>query len=57
MKTEQTPNGLATYSNPTFRTYEPEWVTGHDGRQVLMRVSEELVEGRWEPFISIVGER
>jgi hypothetical protein len=54
MKTEQTANGLATYSEPTFRTYEPYTVTESDGTAVTLQLCEDLVEGRWEPFVSVV---
>jgi hypothetical protein len=55
--TEQTPNGLATYIEPTFRTYEPEWLTESNGVTVIMQLCEELVEGRWEAFYSIISDR
>lgn len=55
-RTEQTPNGLATYSSPDFRTYAPEAVVEH-GKVVVLQLCEELVEGRWEGFISILRER
>ena len=54
MKTEMTPNGLATYSEPTFRTYEPESVQDEQGRTVLMQLCEEWVASRWEPFFSVI---
>jgi hypothetical protein len=55
-RTEQTANGLATYSCPDFRTYAPETVV-EDGKVVVLQLCEELVEGRWEGFISILCER
>jgi hypothetical protein len=55
MKTEQTANGLATYSEPTFRTYAPERVLDSRGHFVTMQLCEELIEGRWEAFYAIVG--
>jgi hypothetical protein len=53
--TEQTPNGLATYTNDSgdFRIYEPKLMTGHDDKTVQMTLCEELVDGRWEAFYSI----
>ena len=33
-----------------FRTYEPETFTDKDGSVVTLRMCEELVDGRWEPF-------
>jgi hypothetical protein len=36
-----------------FRTYEPEMFTGEDGSVVTLRLCEELVDGRWEPFYAI----
>lgn len=56
-QTEQTPNGLATYHEPTFRTYEPEWCRESNGVTVIMQLCEELVEGRWEAFYSIISDR
>lgn len=43
-----------TYHEPSFRTYEPEVVAGKRG-PVTIQVCEELIEGRWEPFVSIVS--
>jgi hypothetical protein len=54
-RTEQTANGLATYSEPTFRTYAPEMIV-KNGWVIVTQLCEELVEGRWEGFISIVRE-
>jgi hypothetical protein len=36
-----------------FRTYEPETYTDKDGSVVTLRMCEELVDGRWEPFYVI----
>jgi hypothetical protein len=36
-----------------FRTYEPETLTSKDGSIVSLRLCEELVDGRWEPFYAI----
>jgi hypothetical protein len=47
----------ATYQEPSFRTYPPEWVDGGHGEQVLLQRCEELVEGRWEPFVATLGAR
>jgi hypothetical protein len=55
-RTEQTANGLATYSDPTFRTYAPETVV-EDGKVITLQLCEEWVGGRWEGFISIRCER
>jgi hypothetical protein len=38
---------------PDFRAYEPQWVTGPHGVRMLIRECEELVDGRWEGFVSI----
>lgn len=54
MRTEMTPSGLATYSEPTFRTYEPITTMREDGTMVTMQLCEDLVEGRWEPFYSVI---
>jgi hypothetical protein len=35
-----------------FRQYAWEILEDGDGRPVVMRRCEELVEGRWEPFMS-----
>lgn len=56
LRTEQTPNGLATYHSPDFRTYAPETVTEPDGTAVVLQLCEELVEGRWEGFIAILAQ-
>jgi hypothetical protein len=41
-----------------FRTYKPETFTEKDGTMVTMRLCEELVAGRWEPFyLTIKRER
>lgn len=55
MAQEITANGLATYSEPTFRTYEPKTVERGDGTAITMQLCEELVEGRWEAFYSIIN--
>jgi|GEM_PF-4649794 len=47
-----TPNGLATYHSSDFRTFEPEIVKNRNGNFVQIMVCEELVEGRWEAYIS-----
>lgn len=54
-RTEQTANGLATYSDPTFRTYAPETVV-EGGKVIVLQLCEEWSEGRWEGFISILRE-
>jgi hypothetical protein len=36
-----------------FRTYEPETFTNKDGCVITLRMCEELVDGRWEPFYVI----
>ena len=56
-RTEQTPNGLATYDGDDFRTYAPETVVEEDGRVVVLQLCEELVEGRWEGFVAFLSER
>jgi hypothetical protein len=53
-RTEQTPNGLATYDGRDFRTYAPQTVT-EDGMRTTLQLCEELIEGRWEGFVSIVS--
>jgi len=52
-RTEQTPNGLATYDGADFRTYAPQTAT-EDGVETTFQLCEELVEGRWEGFVSIL---
>jgi hypothetical protein len=43
------------YSEPTFRMKRTvEEVTNKDGKLMKLRLCEELVEGRWEPFYSVV---
>ena len=37
-----------------YRTYEPEILDDGDGEPVVVRLCEELVEGRWEAFVSCV---
>jgi hypothetical protein len=55
--TEQTPNGLATYHSPDFRTYQAKTYK-RDGKLIDLQLCEELdpESGRWEPFVSIVAE-
>jgi hypothetical protein len=49
--TEQTIDGLATYHEPTFRTYAPKWVTtDNPGEEVLIQLCETYECGRWESF-------
>jgi hypothetical protein len=36
-----------------YRTHKPEWVTGKDGRKMRIQICEELIEGRWEPYVTI----
>lgn len=55
MKQEMTAHGLATYGEPTFRTYEPIRSTNERGETVVMQLCEDLVEGRWEPFYSTIS--
>jgi hypothetical protein len=55
-KTEQTPNGLATYLTDDFRVYEPETCRTDRGTLRTFRLCEELVGGRWEGFVSILSE-
>jgi hypothetical protein len=57
-RTEQTPNGLATYSSPDFREYPSKVYKNSDGKMVEMVLCEERdpESGRWEPFVSIVAE-
>lgn len=57
MTTEMTANGLATYSEPTFRTYEPITVADERGMLVTMQLCEDLVGGRWEPFYSLLNRQ
>jgi hypothetical protein len=37
---------------PDFRCTHPYPATDANGRTVMLRLCEELVDGRWEPFIS-----
>ena len=37
-----------------FRTYKPETLVEKDGSKVVVRLCEELIDGRWEPFLAIV---
>jgi hypothetical protein len=56
--TETTAYGLATYHEPTFRTYAPEWVKAQSrSEEVLMQLCETYECGRWESFYSIHGRR
>jgi hypothetical protein len=41
------------YHSPDFRTYPPETFDDNGGT-ITMKLCEELVDGRWEPFYSIV---
>jgi hypothetical protein len=43
-----------TYQTPDFRTYPPIQAKGDGGKVLTMQLCEELVEGRWEPFYSIL---
>ncbi len=36
-----------------FRIYEPETFVDNAGHLISLRLCEELVEGRWEPFYAI----
>jgi hypothetical protein len=56
-RTEQTAIGLATYHEPTYRTYAPEWVAAGPEQEVLLQLGEELVAGRWEPFCATRATR
>lgn len=51
--TEQTVHGLATYAEPTFRTYAPTWEVAPNGQRVLMRWCESYKDGRWVGFYLI----
>lgn len=54
--TEQTPTGLATYSEPTFRTYPPFWVENAErGVWLQMQLCETFEDGRWEPFATTLA--
>lgn len=44
-----------TYHEPTFRTWPPEPASDGNGRGILMQRCEELVDGHWEAFYSVVG--
>jgi hypothetical protein len=37
-----------------FRRHQAEWVDGPEGQRMLVQVCEELVDGRWEPSLSVV---
>lgn len=52
-RTEQTPNGLATYHGSDFRTYAPQTVEDERGVTVVMQLCETLDGDRWEPFCAI----
>jgi hypothetical protein len=41
-----------TYHEPSFRSWPPKIVTGPDGERLKATLCEELVDGRWEPFMS-----
>ena len=52
-KTEQTVNGLAKYSTDDFRTYAPKRTfCAVVNAYIWSQLCEELVDGRWEPFVS-----
>jgi hypothetical protein len=46
-----------TYHEPTFRTHPAEWVNGDHGEEVLLQLCEELIDGRWEPFVATLWAR
>jgi len=52
MQTEQQEREMAEYEDSTFRMY-PAKRTVHHGDAYLIRRCEELVEGRWEGFVSM----
>lgn len=52
MTTRQQPEILTETAD--FRTYEPETVKGPNGKLHTIQLCEELTEGRWEPFYSIL---
>jgi hypothetical protein len=54
-RTEQNPNGLATYGTPDYRTYAPVDCKDRHGKIVRMMLCEEYLEGRWEAFYTLVG--
>ena len=54
-RTEMTENGLATYSSPDFRTYEPVPYIDADGNRQVYQLCETYEDGRWEAFTSLVG--
>lgn len=56
VKTEQTPSGIATYLSDDFRVYELETCYTKRGTLCTFRLCEELIEGRWEGFVSIVSD-
>jgi hypothetical protein len=41
------------YQTADFRKYESETLKDHTGKLVIVTVCEDLVEGRWEPFVSV----
>ena len=43
-----------TYHSPDFRTYPPERLKGDGGKILTMQLCEELIEGRWEAFYSVL---
>ena len=52
-RTERTQYGLATYRDPTFRTYEPYTITGEKGQVITVQLCEELVRGCWRSSFSV----
>jgi hypothetical protein len=57
-RTEQTPNGFATYHSADFRTYQAKTYRNSDGKLIDLQLCEELdpESGRWEAFVSIAAE-
>ena len=46
-------NGRLVIDQPDFRKYAPEWLSGPGHTRMLVAVCADLIDGRWESFISI----
>lgn len=55
-RSELTANGWATYLSDDLRVYEPETCRTDRGTWQTFRLCEELIDGRWEGFVSIISE-
>lgn len=50
--TKQTADGLATYWEPTFRTYPRTWGSGPNDTWGWIQVCASLEGGKWESFVT-----